>query len=311
MTDNSFFREVNEDLRSQRLRDFWTRFGWMIITAVVVIVAGTAAWRGWDYWQSRQAAAAGDQFLQAMTLADQGDTEGALAAFQNLAETGHGSYPALARMRAATLQAEAGEHRAAIEAFRALGEDEGVPVALREASRIRAAYLLVDHGSYDDVAAVVTTMTGEDHPMRHSAREALGLAAWKAGETDTARQHFDALVADEAAPAGAVGRAEVLLDLIAAGAPAAQLPAAEGETPPAAPATEAPGAPLLLDDIAPGLAPAPMPEDGTMEGDAPAAVAPEAGEPSVEEATPDGPATTETPATGDGPVEPAPTPPVN
>ena len=311
MTDNSFFREVNEDLRSQRLQDFWARFGWMIITAVVVIVAGTAAWRGWDYWQSRQAAAAGDQFLQAMTLADQGDTEDALAAFQELAENGHGSYPALARMRAATLQAEAGDHRAAIDAFRMLGDDNGVPVALREASRIRAAYLLVDHGSYDDVAAVVTTMIGEDHPMRHSAREALGLAAWKAGETETAQQHLDALVADEAAPAGAVGRAEVLLDLIAAGAPAAEPPTAEGEAAPAAPATEAPDTPIMLDEIAPGLAPAPMPEEGAAEGDQPESAAPGAGGLPAEEATPEDPSPAEPADSALEPATPEPAAPAN
>jgi hypothetical protein len=197
--------------------------------------------------------------------------------------------------------------RRAIDAFRTLGDDSGVPVALREASRIRAAYLLVDHGSYDDVAAVVTTMTGEDHPMRHSAREALGLAAWKAGETETARQHFDALVADEAAPAGAVGRAEVLLDLIAAGAPAAEPPTAEGEAQPAAPAPAVPEAPIMLDEIAPGLAPAPL------SGDDPAA-APEATEPPVDEAAPAGEAPADEPAAAEPaaePVAPQPAAPVN
>jgi hypothetical protein len=47
---------------------------------------------------------------------------------------------------------------------------------------LRAAYLLVDHGSYSDVSAEVEVLAVPGNPARHSAREALGLAAFKAGD---------------------------------------------------------------------------------------------------------------------------------
>jgi hypothetical protein len=37
---------------------------------------------------------------------------------------------------------------AAISAFSAIGKDVSQPVAIRDAARMRAAYLLIDHGSY-------------------------------------------------------------------------------------------------------------------------------------------------------------------
>lgn len=271
MSDDSFFREVNEELRSERLRTFWARYGWMIIAGFILIVVATAAWRGYEYWQSRQAAASGDAFLQALTLANEGQAEEALAALETLRNEGHGAYPVLARMRAATLQAESGDVDAAIAAFREIGEDGAAPQAVREVAQVRAAYLLVDHGSYDDVLAAVGPLATDDHALRHSARETLGLAAWKAGDLETAGDWFDQIASDEDAPVGFSQRAEIMLDLIAA---------ASGEAPevadqPAQPAgggeseAGATGAPLMLEDIAPELAPIAPGADAAEEPAAP------------------------------------------
>lgn len=264
MSDESFFREVNEDLRSERLKNFWSRYGLMIVTAVIVIVLAAAAWRGYEYWQSQRASVAGDAFLEALTLARDGRTEEALAALDVLSEDSFGAYPVLASMRAATLRAEAGDHEAAISAFRAIGENGSVPVGVREAARLRAAYLLVDHGSYEDVQSVITDMTADEHPMRHSARETLGLSAWRTGDLDTARDWFQRITADEAGAFGPTERAEIMLDLIAAAGPDGEQPPVV-ETPAIEPTSETP---FLLEDFAPGLAPGLSGEaDDATEGD--------------------------------------------
>lgn len=273
MSDEGFFREVNEDVRAERLRGFWNRFGWMIITAVLVIIAATAAWRGYEYWQAQRAAEAGDKFLAALTLAQSGDTDTAMAALEELEAEGFGAYSVLARMRAATLSAEADNFGEAIEAFRTIAADDAVPLAVREAASIRAAYLLVDHGSYEDVLATVEDMTGEAHPMRHSAREVLGMAAWKAGDMETATGWFEEIVADAQAGPRFAERANIMLDLIAASGPEGEVPAASA--PQAETGEGAATAPLDLQEIAPELAPATS-EDATAEGatdnaDAPAA----------------------------------------
>lgn len=215
--DDSFFREVNEELRSDRMKAAWRRFGPVIIAVAALIIVGVAGMLGYQYWQERAASQSGDRFLAALTLINEGETDAALSALRALQTDGHGAYPVLARMREAALLAEAGDAEAAIDAFRAIGADGSVPLGLREAARLRAAYLLVDHGSYEAVAAEAELLTGADHPMRHSAREALGLSAWKAGNVDQAASWFEAIANDPAAPAGLSDRAGMMLDLIAAG----------------------------------------------------------------------------------------------
>ncbi|MNY64275.1 hypothetical protein D3C86_2013600 [compost metagenome] len=52
--------------------------------------------------------------------------------------------------------------------------------------------------------------------MRHSAREALGLAAYKAGDIAKAKSWFQQIVDDAQSPRNVAGRAQMLLDVIAA-----------------------------------------------------------------------------------------------
>lgn len=214
MADDSFIREVNEELRSDRMKSVWRRFGPLIIGGAVAIVLGTAGTVGYQHWVESKASASGDKFLAALDLAAAGNSEQALIALDELAETGYGSYPVLARMRAASVLAEKGDPEAAIAAFDAIAADNSVHSPLRDIARVRAAYLLVDHGSYDDVSSRVEVLSADSNPMRSSAREALALAAWKAGRAEDAFKLFQQIADDNLAPANLRQRAYTMLDLM-------------------------------------------------------------------------------------------------
>lgn len=214
MSDDSFIREVNEDLRQDQARQLWDRFGAYAVGVVVLIVLGTAAWVGWDYWTRSQANASGDRFSEALQLARSGDADKAMATLQALEKDGYGAYPVLARLRIATLLAAQGKQADAVADFDAVAADGSIPDAIRDMARLRAAFILVDTGSYDDVATRVEPLTADTNAMRHSAREALGLAAWKAGRNDDALKLFEQIASDVAAPRNLQQRASVMAELI-------------------------------------------------------------------------------------------------
>ena len=213
--DDSFIREVNEELRSDQMRMVWTRFGRVLIGAAVLVVLGTIGKVSYDYWRDGEASAAGDQFLAALNLAREGKKEEALSALTGLEKDGFGSYPVLARMRSASLIAET-DAQAAVNAFTAISKDTAVPQALRDAARLRAAYLLVDTGTYDQVSAEAEQLATPQSALRHSAREVLGLSAYKHEDYARAKEWFDAIVNDSESPRTVSTRAQMLLDLIAA-----------------------------------------------------------------------------------------------
>ncbi len=220
MSDDSFIREVNEELRQDQLKTLWRRFGPLAIGAAVLLVVATAGYVGYERWTTSRANASGDAFSQALQLARQGENDKALAAFDELEKTGHGAYPLLARMRAATVLAAKGEVNEAVKAFDAIAADRSTSDVVADVARLRAGLLLVDHGSYADVSARVETLTADGNALRHTAREALALSAWKEGKREDALKLFEQIAGDAAAPRNTRQRAEIMSELIAGSSPA-------------------------------------------------------------------------------------------
>jgi hypothetical protein len=214
MSDDSFIREVNEEIRQEQARAIWDRFGPMLIGAAVLVVLGTAAWVGYDYWRTQTANASGDRFSQALSLANAGKNDEAIAALEALEADGYGAYPLLARMRAATVLVDKGDFDGAVKQFDEVAADSSIPGSIRDMARLRAALILVDHGTQADVASRVEALTAETNPLRHSAREALALVAWKEGRFADALTLFDQIAADSAAPRNNRERATLMSELI-------------------------------------------------------------------------------------------------
>lgn len=217
MSDESFFREVNEEIRQDRTRAIWSRFGRWFIAAAVLAVLGTAGFVIWKEYRAGRAGASGDRYLAALDLASGGKFDEALREFGALGEDGFGAYPDLARMRIGAVQEAKGDRGAAVAAFDAVAADGDAPQPLRDMAAVRAAYILVDTGSLDDVRTRVERLSADAEPLRHPAREALGLASWKAGKPEDAKRFFEQLRDDRGTPSGIALRTRVMLELIAGG----------------------------------------------------------------------------------------------
>ncbi|MER8894685.1 tetratricopeptide repeat protein [Mesorhizobium sp. M0676] len=214
MSDDSFIREVNDEIRREQAQALWDRFGPAILGLAILVVLGTAAFVGYRYWDETRANRSGDAFSQALKLANDGKSDEALTALEQLEKDGYGAYPLLARMRAATVKADKGDFAAAVADFDGVAADNAIPQGIRDMARLRAALLLVDHGSFSDVSSRVEALTADNNTLRHTAREALGLAAWKEGKTQDALKLFDQIAADDGAPRNARQRATLMSELI-------------------------------------------------------------------------------------------------
>ncbi|WP_350333802.1 tetratricopeptide repeat protein [Coralliovum pocilloporae] len=216
MSDSNFIREVDEELRQDQLRSLWDRFGPFILLTAVLIVVGTTGYRGWQYWQASEAATNGDKFLAALELAENGDHLGAEAALLALASDSSGGYPLLARFRAASAKAEAGEKEAAIADFDAVASAASDSALLRDMASLRAAMLALD--VVEDRKAVEARLLPLSEPGAayvHSAREIQGLLAYKHDDFAAATTVFEGLVNDATTPQGIRVRSERMLSLIA------------------------------------------------------------------------------------------------
>jgi hypothetical protein len=244
---SDIFKEVDEDIRRDQLRKLWDRFGPYVIGLAVLIVVATAGYRGWEFWRERQAETSGDQFAAAIDLATAGKHDEAIAALQTLEKDGTGGYPVLAQFRIGGEQALKGDTTAAIATFDAIAASNA-PVEIQNMARLRSALLLVDTASVADLEKRVGDLAATGNAWRHTAREILGLAAYRTGDLKAAQKYYTDLNTDTDAPNEIHQRARLMLALIDAKLgvtpPADTAPAADATAVPPAPTdTPAPSTP--------------------------------------------------------------------
>ncbi len=297
MSNENIIREIDEELRSDRARNLWRRFGPYVIGAAVAIVLIVAVKEGWDWWQSSSSAQSSDQFYAALQLADGTDAEAAKTALDGVIAANHGGYPVLARFREAALLASQGKTAEAVAAYDALSTGQS-NAHLRELALVLAANLLVDGGDVAQVEQRVGGLVTPNSPMRNAAREAIGLVKYKAGDLAGARQSFEDAANDPQASQELRSRINIYLAQLTAEGVAAPAAEAAAETPavvdpatvapaetsvgdapaldttPAAPAMEAPAMQAPAMAAAPAMEAAPAPAtDAPASSDAPAAPA--------------------------------------
>jgi hypothetical protein len=209
------FQEVDEEVRRERLKQLWDQYGHYLVALVVLFVAGVGAYRGWEYWQAKQSAEAGARFEAALELSDaDGKAAEAQAAFAKIAADGTAGYRVLARLQeAAGLSKQ--DAKASVTAYDAIAADTSVAQPLRDVAAIRAAGQLVDTAPLAEMNRRLETLTTPDGSFRHTARELLALAAYRANDTVALKRWLDAISSDGEAPQGLRARMEALRALTA------------------------------------------------------------------------------------------------
>lgn len=210
MANDTLIREVDEELRRDRVRKLWRQTGPYVIGGAVLVVLVVAGYEGWNWWQKTQSAKSSDQFYAASVVADGKDAAAAKKALDDLIAQGSGAYPMLAQFREAALLAQNGKTDDAVAAYDALSTSIA-NTHLRELALVLAADLLIDKG---DVAAVEQRVGGlmtPGSPMRDSAREAMALTQYKAGKLDDAMANFQAILDDPQSSRDMQGAVQIYL----------------------------------------------------------------------------------------------------
>ncbi len=239
------FDQVEEELRSDRYKRLART--WLPVIGGVLLVALIAAlsWWGWQKMETSRADKASIAYQRGLDSLEASNLVGADAAFTQAATEGNAAYKALALNHRAGIAVQQNRIPAAVELFEEAAQASRDPL-MRDSSALKAALLLLDTASLEDIQARLEPLMKEGRPFRAFAREALAMAQLQNGKTAEARQTLVVLKNSLDTPPEISQRAELAISAIDEGT-AANLPAITGamaalETPPA-PAANAPAEP--------------------------------------------------------------------
>ncbi|MEG0976229.1 MAG: tetratricopeptide repeat protein [Comamonas sp.] len=145
---------TNLDLQEQEqideLKHFWSKWGTLITTVLVIVLGGFAAWNGYQYWQNRQGAQANALGSAVEAAINSGDKARIEQAFSDLRSNYGGTMQAaqsgLLVAKAASDKGQMDDAKAALSWVADNASDEG----LKATARIRLAAVLLNSQSYDE-----------------------------------------------------------------------------------------------------------------------------------------------------------------
>lgn len=253
---DSLLREVDEELRRERMEKLWQQYSGVIMAAAVAVIALVA---GYKFLEGRRIAAAeagGAQLEAALRLAEESKNDEAAKAFEEIAKNGPKGYASLAKLHLAGSQAKAGKEAEAIATYETLASDAGADPLLKSFAQLQVASLRMGQADFTEMENRLNSLTADSSPFKITARELLGFAAYKAGKSDEARKLLEPLLIDPSATRAIQERIKIVMadiaskELAAAPAPAESAPA-EAAPAPAAAAPAAPAAEVKSGDTAP------------------------------------------------------------
>ena len=177
---DSFFNEVTEELRRDRMVGYLRRYGWIAVLAVLLIVGGT----GWNEWSKANdranAEAFGDSVLAALENDDPADRVNALAQIDTT-----GAQAGMIQLLSAGELMET-DRAAAIAALQAASEDTALPEAYRQLAALKRVIAGGSDIPMDERESLLAGLAQPGQPLRPMALEQTALLQLEQGNPETA-----------------------------------------------------------------------------------------------------------------------------
>lgn len=208
MSDSAAFHEIDEAVRKDEMKEWWSRYGTLIVVVAVGLVVAVTAFVGWRQYDQAQRAAASATYSAALAQIAT-DPAAARTELEKQAANAVQPYRSLAALTAAQLRATLEEQVTALATVApSLSASELSDLAL-----VIAAFKSIDTAKAEEMVARLEPLAGPDRPFRLSARELQAMLAVRKGDTKRAKELWNEIAKDPAVPQGASQRVSAMLNL--------------------------------------------------------------------------------------------------
>lgn len=198
--NETFLREVDENLRRDRARDFARQYGKWLIVAVILFIAASGGWIYWQSYQRQQSEREVEQLAELYKAIGTGNLTSAPQKLDELAKSEQAAVRASALFTRAAVAIEQNDAKLAIAKFREAAEDDDLPKPYRDVALIRQTAMEFDTLKPEEVIARLQPIAKPGGPWFGSAGELTAVALIKQGNKPAAGRLYAAIAKDETVP---------------------------------------------------------------------------------------------------------------
>lgn len=202
MSDEIFI-EVAEDIRQQKLREFWVENKYWIIGGVISAIVLTASLSFWRHWEYKRDTQATTELIKVTT------NDLNVEALSNFIETTNKNHATIARFLLASSYTKKKENAKATEIYNDITTTKGIDKDYRELAKLLSISIAMDNETSDlkKMEQDLSVLINSNSAWKISSLELRALIYAKQKDFDSAIASLDIITNDFSAPRNARERA--------------------------------------------------------------------------------------------------------
>jgi hypothetical protein len=205
--NESFYREVDEELRREQMKSWWERYGKLAIAGGVLLLALIG---GFIWWQNQQTLKAGKRSETLVSAFEDIAARNKAAAgpkLDELTKSGSEGHRAAALLTKAALAIEGNDLKGAAALYKQVADDSGLAQPYRDLALVRMTAVEFDTLQPQAVIDRLKGMAVAGNPWFGSAGEMVAISHMKLNRPQQAAAVFGAMAKDNKLPDSVRSRA--------------------------------------------------------------------------------------------------------
>lgn len=191
---DSFIREVDEDLKNDNLKKLWEKYGLYIIIGVVFILTITVSFETFKVLHEKKNQTWSDKYAYALNLQLQGRYNESLNLLNEIVEHKHDVYSDLAKVQISNVYFEKGDSEKAIAELENIINDKNMNQKLKDISIIKLASYKLDTAPKDEIVTLLSPLAKSDNSWTNIAKEMLAMLEIREGNVEEAKKIYEEIL---------------------------------------------------------------------------------------------------------------------
>lgn len=188
---DAFIMEVDDEVKSDNLKEFFNKYGLYIISAVVIILFATVSFDQIKNWRDNYFREKTNAYIAANYAPT---AQEKIRVLEQISTGNHGIYSQLARIQIADLLFEQEKTEDALNMLDLIVTNDELDPRIRNLAAVKLAAAKLDTAPYAEIETLLNPVINEDDSWAPVAQEYLALAAIKGGNIEQAKKIYEGLL---------------------------------------------------------------------------------------------------------------------
>lgn len=212
--EDAFIREIDEELKNEKLKKIWDKYGLFIILFVIIVISAAVSVETFKSWNEKRNQEFSNTYAYALNLQNQGRYAEAMEILERLTKAKKGIYSDVAEIQMSNVLLEQGKVEPAIAILEKVSNEEDFNPQMKDIATIKLASFKLDYAPSEEIEKMLTPFVTSNGTWANIAKEMLAMLAVRDGNFEKAKTMYQEISVAENTSETLKARAQDMLNVI-------------------------------------------------------------------------------------------------